>query len=87
MTMLSEDVGIGKATVASPRTPDSVDDQPIAFAKARRCVRLLLESIGVCPDSRELVDTWEHQVPERFETITEGDWEAETERSEVRIQK
>jgi len=77
MTMLSEDVGIGEATVASPRTPDSVDDQPIASAEARRCVRLLSESIGVCPDSQELVDTWEHRVPERFETITEGYWEAE----------
>jgi GTP cyclohydrolase I len=75
MTILIEDVGIGEATVAYRRTLDSVDDQPIASAKVRRSVRLLSESIGVCPDSRELVDTWEHRVPERFETITEGDLE------------
>lgn len=40
--------------------------------KARRGIRLLLEAMGVDPNSPPLDETWERRVPDAFEELSEG---------------
>lgn len=72
MTMSGEDTGVGEATMASRPPSGSVDALTFDREKAQRGVRLLLESMGVDPESEELLETWERRVPESLETLSEG---------------
>ncbi|MCU4717584.1 GTP cyclohydrolase I [Halapricum hydrolyticum] len=49
----------------------------IDWEKAQRATRMLLEAVGENPDRGGLKDTWERRVPATFETLTEGQQDAE----------
>jgi len=49
----------------------------IDHEKAQRATRMLLDALGEDPDRDGLVATWQRRVPDAFETLTEGDTDAE----------
>jgi GTP cyclohydrolase I len=51
---------------------DSID-----WEKAQRATRMLLEAVGENPNREDLQGTWERRMPAAFETLTEGQRDAE----------
>lgn len=49
----------------------------IDYEKAQRATRLLLEALGEDPERVGLKETWQRRIPTAFETLTEGQREAE----------
>lgn len=57
--------------------PPRESGQAFDWKKAQRGSRLLLEAMGLDPDSAPLTETWSRRVPATMETLSEGLREAE----------
>jgi GTP cyclohydrolase I len=53
------------------------ESSSIDYEKAQRATRMLLEALGEDPDRDGLTETWQRRMPAAFETLTEGQREAE----------
>lgn len=47
-------------------------DRSIDWEKAQQGTKLLLEAVGVDPESDRVSETWQRRVPSAFETLSEG---------------
>lgn len=76
--MTSDETVEESSVVEQPPRPFQENvDSGIDHEKAQRGARLLLEAIGEDPERAALEETWRRRVPAVFETLTDGDRQAE----------